>query len=93
MPKKTPDELRRQIEILRGKGDVKPREVAKIAKALGRRRDNSRGKEPTYISDKPGWYPISIPEHRTLKKGTRNNILDKLEEDVDRWEEELLNVE
>lgn len=42
-----------------------------------------RGKEPTYISDRAGWFPFSIPGHPgTLKKGTARNILNQLEHDM-----------
>ena len=57
---------------------------------LGRRQDR-RGKEPTWVHDELPVYPLSIPHHggRDLATGTRNSILNVLEADVLAWEERL----
>ena len=57
---------------------------------LGRRQDK-RGKEPTWVNDELPVYPLSIPHHggRDLAPGTRNSILNALEGDAIVWEERL----
>lgn len=59
------------------------RDLESIAKQLGRTKVN-RGKEPTWESALPGRPPLSIPHHggRDIAIGTRNSILDFLEDDV-----------
>jgi hypothetical protein len=82
--------LRRLIEALRSrKGSLRHADLEAVAKALGRRRDTSRGKEPTYV--KAGWFPLSIPDHagKTIAIGTATNILNQLEADADAVEQEL----
>ena len=61
----------------------KARDLERIANQLGRTKVN-RGKEPTWESDLPGRPPLSIPHHggRDIAIGTRNSILDFLEDDV-----------
>lgn len=61
----------------------KARDLESIAKQLGRTKVN-RGKEPTWESELPGRPPLSIPHHggRDIATGTRNSILDFLEDDV-----------
>lgn len=71
-------------------GAIKGRELEDIAKALGRRLDTQRGKEPTWVSDElPNRDALSIPRHgsRDLKKGTAGSILYELELDLDDLEE------
>lgn len=90
MDRKKCNRVQRNIESLRARlGNVRPQELVRIAKQLGRRR-SKRGKEPTYVSDIfRDARPISIPHHRTLKWGTAANILDDLEGDIFRWNELL----
>ena len=81
--------LRRQLQALRTRsGNITSRELERLAKALGRTLSN-RGKEPTYVSNLlQHRAPLSIPHHSTtLKRGTANNILDQLEQDLDELEE------
>lgn len=61
----------------------KARDLESIAKQLGRTKVN-RGKEPMWENDLPGRPPLAIPHHssRDIAIGTRNSILDILEEDV-----------
>lgn len=61
----------------------KARDLESIAKQLGRTKVN-RGKEPTWESELPGRPPLSIPHHggRDIATGTRNSILDFLEDDA-----------
>jgi hypothetical protein len=83
-------QLRGRVEDLRRARDVKSREMVRLAKAIGRKPHNSTGKEPTYIHSELGnRRPLSIPNHPTLAPGTKNNILDDLEGDLDAYEEIL----
>lgn len=82
--------LRRELRKLRsGKYNLKPSKLATFAGKVGRVRDTSRGKEPTYISIIPGIRPLSIPGHPTINPHTADAILDVLEADLDRWEDSL----
>ncbi len=81
-------ELRAEFEKLRRRGGVKPREIEALAEALGRFR-HPRGKEPTWVSAKfPELFPVSIPHHDELNRYTKNSILNQLEADLERLEEE-----
>lgn len=85
MAKRKLAKLRRELQKLRaGKYNVKTSEIVRFAKRVGRVRDTSRGKEPTYISPRPGVLPLSIPGHPTINPHTANSILDVLESDIDR---------
>ena len=70
-------------------GAIKTRELEELAKALGRKLDTQRGKEPTWVSELPGRNAVSIPRHGggDLKRGTAGNILYQLELDLDELEE------
>ena len=82
------ERLRRELASLRGRRwSIRSAELVSLAQQLGRKRVK-RGKEPTY--EKPGWLPLTIPGHSgTLAIGTVSNILDLLEDDLDRLAEEL----
>lgn len=61
-----------------------------LAKRLGRTKAD-RGKEPTWVSPFP-LYPLSIPDHgggKDLANGTKNSILNQLEDDILAWDERL----
>jgi hypothetical protein len=84
------DKIRREIgECRQRKGSLRHADLEAIAKRLGRVRDTSRGKEPTYVRD--GWFPLSIPDHsgRTISIRTALSILNQLEADADARELEL----
>ena len=83
------DRIKRLLEQAR-RSPQKARDLEALARMLGRRQDK-RGKEPTWVHDELPVYPLSIPHHggRDLKPGTRNNILNALEDDVMAWEERL----
>jgi len=69
--------------------------LQKFAKQLGRRKEN-RGKEPTWTSDQfSDLRPLSIPDHggRDLAPGTKNNILNQLEDDLIAWDGVLTEQE
>ena len=82
------DKIRREIVSARkGIHNVTGRDLRSIAKRLGRERDTSRGKEPTFVSI---WFktnPISIPDD-VKADGTKRSILDDLEDDIFRFETE-----
>jgi len=86
--------LRQRIAKLRNQGDVSSRQLERLAHSAGRKRD-PRGKEPQYISDLlPNSFPFSIPHHRKdIPVGTKLNILDSIEQDVDELEEKLIQDE
>lgn len=90
MTKEKLEKFRQRIEGLRKSGGVKSSEVEAVAKALGRIR-SQRGKEPTWISQVfSDLRPVSIPCHSSdLNRFTKNNILDQLEIDLDRYQEIL----
>jgi hypothetical protein len=64
--------------------NIRSLELQSLARALGRVRDTSRGKEPTFVSLLlPASRPLSIPDHPgSLKRFTAGNILDVLEQDI-----------
>lgn len=82
MIQKKLDQITRRIEQAR-RSPQKARDLERIAQQLGRTKVN-RGKEPTWESELPGRPPLSIPHHggRDIAIGTRNSILDFLEDDV-----------
>jgi hypothetical protein len=82
MDRKKLEKLRRELEKLRG-SPQKAKAIQKLAKRLGRT-PVVRGKEPTWQSNLPGRYPLSIPNHKgkDIPIGTRNSILDALENDI-----------
>ena len=87
MTRKKLERLRRELAELRARTAVKPKELERFAKRVGRRR-SIRGQEPTFELE--GRRPLSIPIHPgDLRIGTKNNILDTLEGDLTAYEEAL----
>lgn len=66
------------------------RALEKLAGQLGRR-PVKRGKEPMWENVDFKLWPLAIPHHggRDLSAGTKNSILDQLEDDILAWEEKL----
>ena len=66
------------------------RALEKLAGQLGRK-SVKRGKEPMWESGDFNLWPLAIPRHggRDLSVGTKNSVLDQLEEDIFAWEEKL----
>jgi hypothetical protein len=94
MDKKKLAKLRRELAQLRaGKYNLKTSKLVSFAGKVGRQRDTSRGKEPTYVSVLPGARPLSIPGHRTINPHTADAVMDSLEADLDRWESMLEETE
>ena len=83
------DKLRNELKSLQNRGGIKPRELEKLAEALGRKMAK-RGKEPTWVNSKfRHLRPISIPRHSgDLNKYTARGILRQLEEDLELLEAE-----
>lgn len=82
--------LRKEVAALR-RFQPKAKDLEALAKRLGRKKTD-RGKEPTYVSEKfPDLRPLSIPNHkgRDLATGTKNSILNQLEDDLLEWEDSL----
>ena len=82
------EKLRRDLEKLRRKGDIKERELRSLAERVGRKR-GTRGKEPTYVSERFPDRPLSIPAQRVVNRYTALGILDELEQDLDEIEARL----
>ncbi|MDA2928481.1 hypothetical protein MYX84_00810 [Acidobacteria bacterium AH-259-O06] len=94
MTSKKLEKIKKQIAQARqGAGNIHHRKLVSIATKLGRKRDDSKGKEPTFVNEEKGWIPLSIPHHGVLKKGTVHSICDVFDDDVLTWEEELFNLE
>jgi len=86
-PRKQIDEIREEIgDLRRRSANVKREELENVAFRLGWQFRPKKGGEPRY--QKPNRYPLFIPNHRKLKKYTTGGIIDALEEDLDREEEE-----
>jgi hypothetical protein len=83
------DRIKRLLGQAR-RSQQKARDLETLARMVGRRQDR-RGKEPTWVHDELPVHPLSIPHHggRDLRPGTRNSILNVLEDDVIAWEERL----
>ncbi len=66
------------------------RALEKLAAQLGRKRVK-RGKEPIWESADFNLFPLAIPHHggKDLPPGTKNSVLNQLEDDILAWEEEL----
>src|ERR1700723_3551375 len=81
--------LRTEWERLKN-SQPKARELISLARKLGRELVD-RGKEPMYESTVFNLRPLSIPNHkgRDMAPGTRNSILDQLDEDFIEWEQRL----
>lgn len=92
-PKKL-DKLKKELIQMR-RSPQKAAALESIARRLGRR-PIKRGKEPMWQNiEFESLFPLAIPHHggRDLAPGTRNSILDQLEDDVLAWEERLANNE
>jgi hypothetical protein len=94
MDRKKLRKLQRTAESHR-QSQPKPAELVKLAKALGRKKVN-RGNEPTYESEEfNDLRPLSIPMHKgkDMAIGTKNSILNQLDDDLMAWEDELTRQE
>ena len=92
MDEKKLAKIQREIDSARARvGNLRHRDLAKIAKMLGRVRSKDRTNEPTYVSNLLlDANVITIPDHsRGVNKFTAKNILNQLEEDALKLEEKL----
>jgi hypothetical protein len=90
MTRRKLDKLKRELLQLR-RSPQKAAALERFAKRLGRKRVK-RGKEPMWESSEfDELYALSIPHHagRDLAIGTKNSILDQLENDLLAWEAKL----
>jgi hypothetical protein len=90
MNRKRLTKLRAQLEQMR----LSPQRAASLEGLAGKlgRKPVKRGKEPTWESEEfSDLRPLSIPHHggRDLALGTRNSILNQLEDDVNAWDMKL----
>ena len=86
--------LRAELERLR-LAQVRARDLEQLAKKLGRKKVK-RGKEPTWENNTfPELPALTIPHHggKDLPVGTKNSILNQLEDDFLAWELQLTNEE
>jgi hypothetical protein len=93
MDRKKLAKLRREMEALR-RSQPKAAALVSFARKLGRKKVN-RGKEPTYESEEfLDLSALTIPMHkgRDIPPGTRDSILDQLDEDLLRWDERLMTI-
>jgi hypothetical protein len=93
MDSKKLQKIRDTMGQLRQRRGIKSGELESLARMLGRVLGN-RGKEPTWVSvNFPGLRPLSIPRHgkKELNRFTASNILDQLEYDLDKFEENVKN--
>jgi hypothetical protein len=84
------DKLGRELIQMR-RSQQKAAALESIARRLGRR-TVKRGKEPMWVNREfPALFPLAIPHHggKDLPIGTRNSVLDQLEDDVLAWDEAL----
>jgi hypothetical protein len=92
-PKKL-DRLKMELEGLRS-GSHRALAFQALARKLGRKQNGSRGKEPMWESQPfPDLFPLAIPDHgggRDVSPGVKRSILNLLEADVARWDEQLAN--
>ncbi len=81
--------IRRQLAAMR-LSPQRARALERLARQLGRK-PAKRGTDPMWESAQFSLFPLSIPHHggRDLPVGTKNSILDQLEDDLLAWEEEL----
>jgi hypothetical protein len=81
------DKLKRELSQMR-RSPQRAADLESLARRLGRKRSN-RGKHPMWENQEfPELYALSIPAHgsKDLPPGTRNSILNQLEDDVLAWE-------
>jgi hypothetical protein len=88
MDKKKLARIRDDIAAARRKPQTQS-DLVGLATRLGRRtRKGGKGKEPTWVTDLHGRFPLSIPygKGRDLPPGTKKSVLNHLGEDADAWE-------
>lgn len=90
------DKLDRELENLkRNAGNIRHRDLAKIARKMGMERSKTRNTEPYFESELlPDTSPIPIPDHSgTLGKGLSIRIIKQLQDHLFLLREDLLDKE
>jgi hypothetical protein len=89
MKRKQLNKLKKDIALAR-RSQQTAANLERFAKALGRKKVK-RGKEPIWESQELDVFPLAIPHHggKDLATGTKNSVLDQLEDDVLAWEQKL----
>src|SRR4051794_38817850 len=89
MTRKRLNKLKREMVQAR-RSPQKAIDLRRFAQALGRKKV-IRGKEPTWESKELDVFALTIPNHggKDIPIGTKNSILNALEDDVLAWEEKL----
>jgi hypothetical protein len=84
-------EISEELQRLRTRGGVGYRELETVASRLGRiRRGGESGSHGQWVSRFPTLRPVTIARHSgDMKRGTKNAILNALEDDVILWEPEI----
>ena len=88
------NKLRRELNEMR-RSPQKAIALQSLAQRLGRKAV-VRGKEPTWDSDVfMELRPLAIPDHggKDMAIGTKNSILNQLEDDLNAWEEQIAQEE
>jgi hypothetical protein len=95
MDRRKLDKLEAELDAMRHKS-VKAADVQSLANRLGRNLVK-RGKEPNWAnSEFPNLRPLSIPDHgggRDLSPRVRKSVLNELENDIDAWDQKLIQEE
>jgi len=95
MDRKKLNKIKKELLQAR-RGSRKAADLQSLARQLGRQGAGKRGKEPMWESKEfPSLFVLSIPKHggRDIPLGTKNSILDQLEDDVLEWENRLDELE
>jgi len=90
MNRKKLDKLKRELAALR-RSPQKAGALERFARQVGRK-PIKRGKEPMWESTEfDNLFPLAIPHHggRDLATGTKNSVIDQLENDLEAWEQRL----
>ncbi len=84
--------LRKELEQMR-RSPQNAAALQSLASRLERKLNTTRGKHPNWVSHFDHLYPVSIPDHggRDIPPGTKNQILNALEDDILAWDEGLPN--
>jgi hypothetical protein len=83
--------LRRTLENLRRQGGIRAAALKRLATSLGRVERKKPGADHVWRSHFPGVRDVMISTHpsEAMNRFTARDVLDGLEEDLDRWEEML----
>jgi hypothetical protein len=84
------NEIAAELQRLRLRGGVGYRELESVAKQLGRIHRGESGSHGQWVSRFSTLRPVTIARHKgDMKKGTKNAIINALEDDIAQWEIEI----